>query len=56
MTAALLEAILALVLVVGDFVVRVLSVIFIPRNRRPQTALAWPVPAGGHLPIAEAAA
>lgn len=24
-----------------DFVVRVLSLIFIPRNRRPQTAMAW---------------
>ncbi len=24
-----------------DFVVRVLSIIFIPRNRRPQTAMAW---------------
>jgi len=41
MTAPLLEAIVAVVLLVGDFVVRVLSVIFIPRNRRPQTALAW---------------
>jgi cardiolipin synthase len=30
--------ILALVV---DFVVRVLSVIFVPRNRRPQTATAW---------------
>ncbi len=32
---------LAGVLVAIDFVVRVLSIIFIPRNRRPQTAMAW---------------
>ena len=28
-------------LVLVDFIVRVLSVIFVPRNRRPQTATAW---------------
>lgn len=32
---------LAIVLFLGDFVVRVLALIYIPRNRRPQTALAW---------------
>ncbi len=37
-TIALAIGILA---VVVDFVVRVLSVIFVPRNRRPQTATAW---------------
>jgi cardiolipin synthase len=28
-------------LVIADFVIRVLAVVFIPRNRRPQTATAW---------------
>ncbi len=37
-TIALAIGVLA---VVVDFVVRVLSVILIPRNRRPQTAMAW---------------
>jgi cardiolipin synthase len=37
-TAMLAIGILA---VIVDFVVRVLSVIFVPRNRRPQTATAW---------------
>jgi cardiolipin synthase len=37
-TIALIGAIL---LIVVDFIVRVLSVIFVPRNRRPQTAMAW---------------
>jgi cardiolipin synthase A/B len=32
---------IAVALVVIDAVVRVLSVIFVPRNRRPQTATAW---------------
>jgi len=41
MTGALSSAILVVVLVVVDFVIRVLSVVLIPRNRRPQTALAW---------------
>lgn len=41
MTGALFSAILVVVLVVVDFVIRVLSVVLIPRNRRPQTALAW---------------
>ena len=27
--------------VVVDFIIRVLAVIFVPRNRRPQTATAW---------------
>lgn len=32
---------LAIVLFLIDFVIRVLAVIYVPRNRRPQTALAW---------------
>jgi cardiolipin synthase len=32
---------LAILLLVVDFCVRVLAVIYVPRNRRPQTALAW---------------
>ncbi|MEP6481606.1 MAG: cardiolipin synthase [Rhodoglobus sp.] len=32
---------LAVVLFLGDFTVRVLSLIYVPRNRRPQTATAW---------------
>ena len=32
---------IAIALVLIDVVVRVLSVIFVPRNRRPQTATAW---------------
>jgi len=32
---------LATVLFVADFAVRVLALIYVPRNRRPQTALAW---------------
>ena len=32
---------LATVLVIVDFIVRVLAIIYVPRNRRPQTALAW---------------
>ncbi len=31
----------AVALFVVDFVIRVLAVIYIPRNRRPQTAMAW---------------
>lgn len=38
---ATFTAILAIVLLVGDFTVRVLSLVLIPKNRRPQTALAW---------------
>ncbi|MEP6842603.1 MAG: cardiolipin synthase [Pseudolysinimonas sp.] len=41
MTGATFGVILAIALVVIDFIVRVLSIVFIPRNRRPQTALAW---------------
>ena len=41
MTAADVTAFIALALLVIDFFIRVFSVIFIPRNRRPQTALAW---------------
>jgi cardiolipin synthase len=32
---------LAIALFVLDFVIRVLAIIYVPRNRRPQTALAW---------------
>ncbi|MCC6854529.1 MAG: PLDc N-terminal domain-containing protein, partial [Microbacteriaceae bacterium] len=32
---------LATILVIVDFIVRVLAIIYVPRNRRPQTALAW---------------
>ena len=34
-------AAVALALLVIDFIIRVLAVILIPKNRRPQTALAW---------------
>jgi cardiolipin synthase len=34
-------AIIAGLLVLIDFMVRVLSLIYVPRNRRPQTAMAW---------------
>ena len=36
-----LAFVLGIVIVVLDIVIRVLSLIFVPRNRRPQTALAW---------------
>jgi cardiolipin synthase A/B len=32
---------LASLLVLADFIIRVLAIIYVPRNRRPQTALAW---------------
>ena len=32
---------LATLLVLADFIIRVLAIIYVPRNRRPQTALAW---------------
>lgn len=32
---------LALLILAGDLTIRVLAVIYVPRNRRPQTALAW---------------
>ncbi len=41
MNTATVDAVIAIVLAVGDFVIRVLSLVLIPRNRRPQTALAW---------------
>lgn len=34
-------AVIGVVVLVGDITIRVLSLIFVPRNRRPQTALAW---------------
>ncbi len=34
-------AVIGAVTFVGDIVVKVLAVIYVPRNRRPQTALAW---------------
>jgi cardiolipin synthase A/B len=33
--------VLAVLLVVVDFVIRVVALVVIPRNRRPQTAMAW---------------
>ncbi len=38
---SLIALIIAALLVLVDVIVRVLSVIFVPRNRRPQTATAW---------------
>ena len=32
---------ITVILLVADFTVRVLALIFVPKNRRPQTALAW---------------
>jgi cardiolipin synthase A/B len=40
-TFLILAAAYPIVLLVIDMVIRVLAVIYIPRNRRPQTALAW---------------
>ena len=37
----MIAAVVGIVTFVVDFVVRVLAVIYVPRNRRPQTALAW---------------
>jgi len=34
-------AVIGVVTFVGDLVVKVLALIYVPRNRRPQTALAW---------------
>ena len=34
-------AVIGAVTFIGDIVVKVLAVIYVPRNRRPQTALAW---------------
>jgi cardiolipin synthase len=36
-----LGAIYAVVVVIADIVIRVLAVIFVPQNRKPQTAAAW---------------
>src|SRR5580693_9144424 len=38
---SVITVIIIVLLIVVDFVVRVLSIIFVPRNRRPQTATAW---------------
>jgi cardiolipin synthase len=38
---SVITVIIIVLLIVIDFVVRVLSIILIPRNRRPQTATAW---------------
>jgi cardiolipin synthase A/B len=40
-TFLILAAAYPIVLLIIDMVIRVLAVIYIPRNRRPQTALAW---------------
>ena len=37
----MIAAIIGVTTFVVDFVVRVLAIIYVPRNRRPQTALAW---------------
>ena len=41
MDGATISAIIALALLAIDFIIRVLALVIIPRNRRPQTALAW---------------
>ncbi len=38
---SVLAVVVATILVLVDLTIRVLAVIYIPRNRRPQTALAW---------------
>ena len=38
---AIFSLVVALLILAGDITIRVLAVIYIPRNRRPQTALAW---------------
>ena len=40
-STAVIATILALLLLIGDLTIRVLAIIYIPRNRRPQTAMAW---------------
>jgi cardiolipin synthase len=40
-TTALIALILALLIIAIDVTIRVLALIYIPRNRRPQTAMAW---------------
>ncbi len=40
-TTALIAAIIALLIIAIDVTIRVLAIIYIPRNRRPQTAMAW---------------
>ena len=41
MDPGLIALIITTVLLVADFAIRVLAVLFVPRNRRPQTAMAW---------------
>jgi cardiolipin synthase len=41
MTADTIGAVYAVVVLVADIVIRVLAVIFVPQNRKPQTAAAW---------------
>ena len=36
-----LAGVIAVITVVIDIIVKVLALIYVPRNRRPQTALAW---------------
>ena len=40
-TTALIASIIVLLILAADITIRVLAVIYIPRNRRPQTAMAW---------------
>ena len=41
MDQGLIALVITIVLLVADFAIRVLAIIFVPRNRRPQTAMAW---------------
>ena len=41
MDSGLIAAIVAIALITVDVVARILALIFVPKNRRPQTALAW---------------
>jgi cardiolipin synthase len=40
-TTAAIASIIILLIIAADITIRVLAVIYIPRNRRPQTAMAW---------------
>ncbi|MDH6182001.1 cardiolipin synthase [Microbacteriaceae bacterium SG_E_30_P1] len=40
-TTGWFSVVVALLVIAGDLTIRVLAVIYIPRNRRPQTAMAW---------------
>ena len=40
-TTAWFSLALALLIIAGDLTIRFLAIVYIPRNRRPQTATAW---------------